>query len=214
MPLKLKRYPGRGPNWYIRGTVRRRYVDETTGTADRAAAEDIRIKREAELLRESIHGPSLDCTFADAAVEYVASARLTGTQRYSIIGRLRRDGAMSPNLVDALGHLPCRSIDQVAIDKFIRDHHARSAATTIIRQVITPATAVLTYAAARKWCDEPKFQRPKLTRQQRKGRTAWATPDQAQQLIAGAAAHLQPLLIFLFWSGTHQRGYDPAVGRR
>lgn len=201
MPLKLKRYKTRGPNWYIRGTVHGIYIDETTGTAERADAEDIRIVREAQLVRQAIHGVSVDRTFADAAVEYVATAGLKGTQRYAIIGKERRDGTMSPNLVDAMGALLCRKVSQETLDQFVRDHHSASAATTIIRQVITPATAVLTYAAARKWCDEPKFSRPKLTRAQRKGRRDWATVEQATRMAVSAAPHLQPLLIFLFWSG-------------
>ena len=49
MPLKITQRHG-SANWYLRGTVRGVAVDETTGTHDRKRAEEIRIKRESEIL--------------------------------------------------------------------------------------------------------------------------------------------------------------------
>ena len=57
MPLTL--FPPRSGNdalLPIRGTVRGIYINETTGTADKALADAIRIKREAALLEESVLG--------------------------------------------------------------------------------------------------------------------------------------------------------------
>jgi hypothetical protein len=61
MSLELKRRKG-SKHWYIRGTVRGQSVFETTGTDDKAAAEAIRIQREARLLEDSIHGKKGNCS--------------------------------------------------------------------------------------------------------------------------------------------------------
>src|SRR5580700_2564030 len=55
MPLRLVRRP-KSPNWIIRGTVRGIRVEESSGVvlANRRAAEEIRAKREAEILSESV----------------------------------------------------------------------------------------------------------------------------------------------------------------
>ena len=53
MPLKLIKR-AKSPNWIIRGTVRGVRVEESTGTAEKRAAEEIRAKREAEILTESV----------------------------------------------------------------------------------------------------------------------------------------------------------------
>ena len=70
MPLKLVKGRHGSPNWSMRGSVRGITVDETTGTHDRARAEEIRIKREAELLDRSIHGIRKTATFLKASVMY------------------------------------------------------------------------------------------------------------------------------------------------
>jgi hypothetical protein len=59
--------------YYVRGTVRGTSVYETTGTSDENAAEEIRIKREAQLLEDSIHGRKATVSFAEAASSYLDS---------------------------------------------------------------------------------------------------------------------------------------------
>jgi spore coat polysaccharide biosynthesis protein SpsF (cytidylyltransferase family) len=87
--------PGNG-NYRIRGKVRGRYINEATGTSDRGRAEVIRIKRERELLDESVLGARVSRTFAQAARDYVEKENPRGTQRHAVIGRRRRDGTRSP----------------------------------------------------------------------------------------------------------------------
>ena len=55
MPLKLVRDP-KSPNWQLRGTVRGIRVRESTGVpyAKRGKAEEVRARREAEVLEESL----------------------------------------------------------------------------------------------------------------------------------------------------------------
>src|SRR6476619_4795042 len=78
MPLKVVRRP-RSPFFYLRGTVRGRLVTESTGVVDRGLAEEIRIRREAEILNESIHGRAATATFAEAAVNYLRTGGRHGT---------------------------------------------------------------------------------------------------------------------------------------
>src|SRR5579872_4737047 len=63
MSLKLVRRP-KTPYWVMRGTVRGQSIEESTGVTDKAVAEQIRIKRENEILTESIWGKTLTVTFA------------------------------------------------------------------------------------------------------------------------------------------------------
>ncbi|MGV2074044.1 MULTISPECIES: hypothetical protein [Rhizobium/Agrobacterium group] len=70
MSLKLIKRHG-GKNWYIRGTIRGVSVDETTGTDDKKRAEEIRIRRETEILDRRIHGIRKTATFLEASVMYL-----------------------------------------------------------------------------------------------------------------------------------------------
>ena len=70
MPLKLVRRHN-SPNYYIRGSVKGMRIDESTGVDREKAAREILTLREAELIKESIHGPAAVRTFADAVSSYV-----------------------------------------------------------------------------------------------------------------------------------------------
>jgi hypothetical protein len=70
MPLKL--YPPRPghPNWTIRGTYLRRYVERSSGTSDRKVAAKILRKIEGEIKRGEFAEPG-EPTFAAAAAAYI-----------------------------------------------------------------------------------------------------------------------------------------------
>src|ERR1043166_8624714 len=133
MSLKLHRKRG-SPNWYIRGTVRGIVVDESSRVAERAAAEAIRIQREAECLQTSIFGRKATSTFLEAAVSYMESG---GEKRF-----------MEP-LLKHFGAQPLANIDQVAIDKAAKLLYPRGGPATLNRHVHTPVSAVLKHAAQR-----------------------------------------------------------------
>ena len=67
MSLRLVHRP-KSPYWIMRGTIRGIRLEESTGTDDKKIAEEIRAKREAELLAESIYGRRATATFAQAAL--------------------------------------------------------------------------------------------------------------------------------------------------
>lgn len=183
MPLKL--VPGRhgSPYIYIRGSVRGISVDESTGTSDRAAAEDIRILREAELLKRSIHGDSATRTFAEAALSYMEA------------------GGERKHLAPLLKHFAKKKLGEIGqeeIDAAAKKLKAGAAASTVNRHIYTPMAAVLHHAARKKWCSKPVIARPK----QPEGRVRWLTHQEAEVLIEAAApAGLRPLVVFLLCTG-------------
>jgi hypothetical protein len=61
----------KSPNWVIRGTIRGICVEESTRTSDKQTAEEIRAKREVELLAQSVYGRRATATFAEAALNYM-----------------------------------------------------------------------------------------------------------------------------------------------
>lgn len=181
MPLKLTKRHG-GENWYIRGTLRGVTVDETTGTDDRKRAEEIRIRRETEILDRSIHGIRKTATFLEASVMYLEEG---GASRFVNI------------VAKHFGTTPLNDIDQAAIDRAAKTLYPNASSSTRNRQVYTPVSAVLHFAAKKKMCDKPVIARPK----QPKGRMRWITHDEAQTLIRCSAPHLKPLLTFLLYTG-------------
>lgn len=186
MPLKLVRRPG-SDRWYLRGTVRGVPVFESAGTADKALAEAARAKREADLFEEAIYGKRAVVSFRRCALSYL-----------DFEPRDARTEALTLRLIDHFGNLRLAAIDQDAVDQAVTAIAGQDAApATKIRAVYTPLTAILNHGAARKWCDHPKFGRPSVPQ----AVTRFLTPAQALALIAGAADHLKPLLMFLVCTG-------------
>jgi integrase len=181
MPLKLVRRP-KSPYWIIRGTVRGVRVEETTGTTDKKVAEEIRAKREAEILAESIYGRRATATFAHAALSYLDNG---GSQRF-----------LDP-IIDHFGTTPLAKIDQDAIDRMARKLYPSASDATRNRQAYTPASAVMRHAARRGWCSALILERPSVP----EDRVRWLTLEEANRLIEACAAHMRPLVIFLLYTG-------------
>lgn len=185
MPLKLVAGRHGSPCWYIRGSVRGIRVDESTKCSRREEAEQVRIVREAELLARSIHGDPATRTFAEAASDYVAN--------------LGGDARLLLPIAEHFGHkLLVANVSQGHIDECARALFPRGSAATRNRKVYTPISAVLHHAARKRWCSKPVIARP---RGHDKERVRWITPDEAERLIAAAAPHLRPLVVFLLSTG-------------
>jgi len=193
---------GYSHNYRIRGKVtagdKSRDINETTGLADRERAEAYRVRRESQILDELIHGIKPRHTFAEAAVNYAATLAERSTQRLAIIGKIRKtDGQLSPCLVTDFTGRPVDAIDQEAVDEVIGARLADRRPGTIVRNLITPLTGVLNWAAKRGWCPPPHLERPKF----KDKRKRWATEDEIARLAAGAGAHFYSLLLFLILTG-------------
>lgn len=154
MPLELKRRKG-SKHWYIRGTVRGQPIFETTGTHDKKAAEAIRIKREARLLDDSIHGKKASVTFAEAAASYLTSG---GSRRH--LGEQRGDGSWS-GLIGHFYNKPLHTIGQSELDEAAVKLYPTATAETRNRQCYTPFIAIWNHAVKNQWADLRKWSRPR-----------------------------------------------------
>jgi integrase len=185
LPLKLIE-PGKrhgSPYYYMRGSIRGRRVDESTGASDRKAAQDILVKRAAELLERSIHGDSAVASFADAALSYMEAGG---------------EAAHLAPIIKHFGRRKLAAIGQAEIDEAAKRLCPHGSAATQNRQIYTPISAVLHHAARKRWCDKPVIARPKG---HDKERVRWITYEEAERLIAAEAPHLRPLVVFLLSTG-------------
>jgi integrase len=180
------------PGLYLRGTVRGTTVFESAGTSDPILAEEARSAREAELYRLAIHGPKPEAkpsvTFAAAAASYLTTKTHSDNTKIRV-GRL----------LDHFGpKVACDAVKQTEVDRACAALCRPNAQpATKLREVVGPIKAILTHAAMRGWCPRPMFERMKGA----KKRTDWFTPAEAEALIGAAAAHLKPLLVFMFCTG-------------
>jgi integrase len=181
VPLQLKRRP-KTPYWIIRGTLRGIRVEESTGTSDRRVAEEIRAKREAEILAQSVYGRRATATFASAALSYLQH------------GRSKR---FTAPVISHFGTTPLAQIDQDALDAGAKKLFPNASPATRNRQFYGIASAILHHAAKRGWCPPPIIQRPRST----DGRVRWITIDEADMLLAACGDHLRPLVTFMLYTG-------------
>jgi integrase len=181
VPLDLKRRP-KSPYWIIRGTLRGIRIEESTGTSDKRIAEEIRAKREAEILAQSIYGRRATATFAAAALSYLEQG---GSKRFT-----------AP-VISHFGTTALALIDQDALDRGAKKLYPNASPSTRNRQFYAIASAILHHAAKRGWCPPPIIERPDLP----PGRIRWLTIDEADRLISACSDHLRPLVIFMLYTG-------------
>jgi integrase len=188
MPLTLVRRKSTGA-LTISGIVAGRRVQRRAQSDDPKLAREEAAALEAEILRAAWHGERRDnFTLSDALRSYLeARPRSRDTQ-----ARLRR-------IRDALGdQTKLRKIDQDTISRLRREVLRPGAGeAALLRGVVIPLRAVLHHAARRGWCSAPMFETARVTG----GRTLFMTPAEAEQLVAAAAAHIKPLLLFLLGCG-------------
>lgn len=181
MPLKIVRRP-RSPYWIIRGTLRGIRVEESTGTNERRVAEEIKAKREAEILQQSVYGRRATATFAEAAVSYIEQ------------GKSRR--FLGP-VIRYFGTTSLARINLEAIEQGATAVYPNVSLATRNRQFYTPTVAILKHAAKRGLCSAPIIERPK----QGRARVRYLRLPEAERLIAACSEHMRPLVTFLLFTG-------------
>jgi len=181
MPIKLVRRD-KSPYWVMRGSIRGRRIEESTGTLEKKDAEEIRAKRESELLTEAVYGRRATATFSQAALSYLEGG---GSKRF-----------LDP-VIEHFGTTPLAQIDQDAIDRGARKIYPNASSATRNRQFYTPASAVMTHAARRGWCARLMLERPPPSKE----RVRWLTLEEADRLIEKCSTHFRPLVIFLLYTG-------------
>lgn len=130
--LRLKKYPSRSKNWFVRGTVAGIIVFESAGTPDKERAERYRLKREREVYDAARLGEVKAATFADAVTVYLNKGK---------------GGRFLAPLLDHFKETPLPDIGQVAIDEAARSLYPDAKASTLNRQVYGPMVAILRSAA-------------------------------------------------------------------
>lgn len=189
MPIKLiPPRKGKSPNWTMRGTHLRVYVDESCRTNKRSVAGRIKTEREAAIERgdwppkaEPVARADLS-TFIGAAVNYMETGH---SRRY-----------IAP-LIARFGETPVAEIDQAVIDRAASEMHPHVTPCTRNRYVYAPVSAILRHAGGNLLLKRPKGS---------KGRTVTdaLTPDDAFAIIRAAETfdvEYAVLLRFLLYTG-------------
>src|ERR1700722_16669379 len=191
MPLQLIRRGG-SANYYLRGTIRGQSVFETTGTDNLEAAEAIKIKREAQLLDQSIFGSGATVTFAEAAVSYLDDG---GEARF--LGRYDENGEKWTLLIGHFGNTPIGKINQPEVDSAARKICPNAGPATRKRHIYVPLCAVLNHAARKGWCPRPMIVHPRV----KEAQTRWASPEYLGRLVAVCAPPLRRLVVLMAYTG-------------
>ena len=168
--------------WKVRGTVQGVEYSRSARTRVRGEAEAIRAMMEADAFKRAVFGAKSVATFAEAATGY----REAG-------------GAMDhlDALVKRFGTTPLREIKQATVDKAARDMKPDAKPATLIRQIYTPMSAVMNFAASQDLCDPVKFRKPKVAN----SRVEFLTPAEAADLIAILPPQLAGLVTFYLATG-------------
>lgn len=135
--------------YQIRGTVLGKPVRTSTFTADLDTADTVRLQTENELRQRVLHGEAAVATFAEAFNDYMDNSG-------------REASWITRPLVHYFGNTLLSEIDQGALQKYISKHCQGQRASSVIRLVYTPMTAILRFAASNKKCAVPMFKRPKV----------------------------------------------------
>jgi len=188
MALKVVRCKSTGA-WTISGTINGVRVQKRAQSNNKRRAEEEAAALETAMLREDWHGPRPAAkTIGQAMVSY-AEAVDRSPRTYSRLIRIGREVGENT---------PLAAIDQDLLTR-LRGQLLKPDANpaTFAREIVGPLRAVLNYAADLGWCDRLRLKAPR----QAEGRTRFLMPTEAERLIAAAASHLRPLLIFLPGTG-------------
>lgn len=180
MPLKLYQRPN--GIFHIRGTVQGRRVDESSRTRSKSEAEAIRAKLEADLFKRAVYGDKAVATFAEAATDYMQAGGSTDH--------------LYPLLLE-LGNRRLADINQRVVDELAFRLKPHAKPSTRLRQVYTPISAVMNFAAKEGLCDPLRLRKPTVEN----SRVDYLTPAEAETLIGFLPAHLKPLITFYLATG-------------
>lgn len=179
MPLKLYR---RGQIWHYRGTVAKRRLRGSTGTADKETASRIASRLEERQWKSNLDGPQAVLTFAQAAMLYRAAGKPT-----RFLERVE-DHWKDTLVVD----ITTGAIKQAAIDLY-----PKAGSATRNRQGIVPTQAIINHAAELQLCPPVRVKRFKVETKVRKPIDLhWI-----QRLTKTAQPHLAALAWFMFQTG-------------
>lgn len=173
MPYKLQPPGKRGPSWYVRGSDGGGSFEVATNKETRLSAarwvEEVYLPGRA---RERVPGAGATVGFSEAAKAYKAFSNPSKDDE-RLIDRVARH----------FGNADCRTITHAQLIAAAAELKPLARDSTKNRKVITPAAAVLHYAADQKWCD---YQRIRKLWESRKSSRAPASDDTMALLVANA----------------------------
>lgn len=190
--------------YYVRGTVRGQSVYETTGTNDKVAAEEIRDKRSASLLEESIHGRAATVTFEKAAESYLEGG---GSKRF--LGTFDEATKKWTLLIGHFWSRKLNTITQSDLDRAANTIYPKAQWDTKNRQCYTPFIAVWNHAARNRWADKREWQRPrkpkgtnvKLLKKERRAGSFYVSYDRASKFVLAMSPAPAMLMTTFFYTG-------------
>ena len=109
------------------------------------------------------------------------------------------EARFAARLLPYLGYWLLSEIDERVVGEVKWLLYRDASPATLVRQLIAPISAILNFGVDQGWCKPQHFKRPALPSQ----RVRWLLPAEIERLIAQAAPHLRPLLIFRFGTGAH-----------
>lgn len=189
--LKIVRREG-SPYWQLAGTYKKVRIRESTGTTDKAQAEQVLARRLREIDDNSITAGGVR-TFSQAIDEYIAAG---GEPTYL------------EDIRDVLGHMALTDITQESIDMAARRAYGgyrrgkkgkarKHKPSTIKRQFYIPVSAVLHRAAELGWTTYRRIRAPKVERPP----PVWAEPEWFEKLWASCDLQMRVITMFLGSTG-------------
>lgn len=183
--LELKRYPKRSPYWVVRGTVKGVRIFESTGTTDKAQADAYRRRLETQLYERRALGLDRPATFADAVNAYLDHH-----------GEGKR---FVKKLLEHFKERPLSEIGQAEIDRAALTMYPDAKPSTRIRQVYTPAIAIMNHAVEARLpgATYRKIKLPKIVRPE----TKWATDEHVQKLLPHCTPGVRAIVLIMTYTG-------------
>lgn len=182
MPIHLYKRPN--GVYHLRGSVQGRRIDQSARTRSRVEAEQIKAQLEHDLFRRVVYGDDAVATFAEAVVSYMMAGG---------------EGEHLDALLERFGDRRLRDIGQLDLDRLAAER-PDAAPATLVRQIYTPMSAVLNFAASPaggRLCPAPDFRKPVV----RNGRTAFLTPSEAEEWLTVLPPYLARLVTFYLATG-------------
>lgn len=186
MPLKLIP-PGkrRNKHFIVRGRFLGVDVETSTKTSDPKDAAEFKAELEIQLLRGNV----------PRAGERVGFHRACDLYKVTVE---RREQRLVDKLKTGVADKFVGDVVQADIDGAARTLYPNCTPETWNRNVYTPASSVLHYAANNKWCPWVRLKRPK----QKKPETRAATDEAAVKLLRATAGKKHLLILWLFKHGS------------
>ncbi len=179
------------PNWWVKISQCGRRIQQSTGTPDRAKAQELHDKLKASLWDEVRLGKKPEHTWKEAVVRFTAESRYKATHETDLM-HLRY-------LDRFLGGKRLSEIDRTLIDRIQATRLRDGVSNATVNRMLQVIRVILRRAVNEwEWLDRcPKFRMlPEPTR-----RVRYLMPDEARRLVLELPEHLAAMVIFSLETG-------------